>query len=296
MSTKRKSKKGKWITLGIIAIIAVGLVSYIALRPKKTIYESIVAKTADITTYYSFSGNIETKNRQTVLSEKVMQISTINVKEGDLVKEGDVLLKSTAGDEIKAKIAGEIVNLKVEENAQVMSGAKLMEIVDYDNLQVSVKVDEYDLKAVAAGKETTVKIDALGTEIKGTIASVSKEGQTQNGVTFFVTTIDLVKNDALKVGMSTEVTMLSEKAAGVVTLPIKAILFDNDNNPYVLKKGEKVLPVKTAVTTGLNDGTSVEIKSGVTDGETVLFTSTATTAAGLFGGRANAGSTGGTSR
>lgn len=294
MNTKRKSKKGKWITLSIIAIVVVGLVAFIALRPKKTIYESIVAKTADITTYYSFSGNIETKNRQTVLSEKVMQISTINVKEGDLVKEGDVLLKSTTGDEIKAKIAGEIVNLKVEESAQVMSGAKLMEIVDYDNLQVSVKVDEYDLKAVAVGKETTVKIDALGTEIKGTIASVSKEGQTLNGVTFFVTTIDLEKNDALKVGMSTEVTMLSEKATGVVTLPIKAILFDNDNNPYVLKQGDKALPVKTAVTTGLNDGTSVEIKSGVTNGETALFTGTATTTAGLFGGRANAGNTGGT--
>lgn len=294
MSTRRKSKKGKWITISIVLLVVVGLITAIALRPKKTVYESIVAKTADITTYYSFSGNIETKNRQTVISDKVMQISTINVKEGDLVKEGDVLVKSSTGEEIKAKIAGEIVNLNVEENAQVMSGMKLMEIVDYDNLQVSVKVDEYDLKAVAVGKETTVKISALGTEIKGTIASVSKEGQTLNGVTFFVTTIDLEKNDALKVGMSTEVTMLSEKATGVVTLPIKAILFDNDNNPYVLIKGEKGLPVQTPVTTGINDGTSVEIKSGVSSGESVLLTSTATTNAGLFGGRANTGNTGGT--
>ena len=293
MSGKKRSKKGKWITISIILIVVAGLITAIALRPKEINYESFVAKTADIATYYSFSGNIETKNRQTVLSEKVMQIDTLNVKDGDLVNDGDVLIKSTTGDEIKAKITGEIVNLKVEESIQVMSGAKLMEIVDYDNLRVSVKVDEYDLKAVVVGKETTVRIDALGTEIKGTIASVSKEGQTQNGVTFFLTTIDLEKNSALKVGLSTEVTMLSEKASGVVILPIKAILFDNDNNPYVLKKGEKAVPVRTAITTGINDGTSVEIKSGVSTGETVLFNLTAT-ATGLFGGRTNAGNTGGT--
>jgi Na+-transporting NADH:ubiquinone oxidoreductase subunit NqrF len=35
---------------------------------------------------YSFSGNVETKNRQTVVSEKMMQISDIKVKEGDKVK------------------------------------------------------------------------------------------------------------------------------------------------------------------------------------------------------------------
>ncbi len=294
MSGKKRSKKGKWITISIVLIVVAGLIAVIMLRPKEMNYESIVAKTSDIATYYSFSGNIETKNRQTVLSEKVMQIETLNVKDGDLVNEGDVLIKSTTGDEIKAKIAGEIVNLKVEESMQVMSGVRLMEIVDYDNLRVSVKVGEYDLKAVVVGKEVTVRIDALGTEIKGTIGSVSKEGQTLNGVTFFLTTIDLEKNSALKVGLSTEVTMLSEKAAGVVILPIKAILFDNDNNPYVLKKDDKALPVRTSVTTGINDGTSVEIASGVSNGETVLFSLTASPATGLFGGRPSTGNTGGT--
>jgi len=295
MSIKSRSKKRRWITFSIVIIVIIGIAGAIFLRPVKTDYSSIEAKTGDIATYYSFSGNIETTNRQTVMAEKVMQISTINVKEGDLVKEGDVLVKSSAGDEIKAKIGGEIVNLKVEENAQVMSGAKLMEIVDYDQLQISVKVDEYDLKAVTAGKETKVSIGALDKEIKGTIRSIANEGLTQNGVTFFVAVIDLEKDASLKVGMSAEVTLLNEKASGVVLLPMKVILFDNDNSPYVLKKNEKGLPVQANITTGINDGTSVEIKSGVTSGESILDTSSASaTTVGLFGNRGNTKNTGGT--
>ena len=53
---------------------------------------------------------------------------------------------------------------------------------------------------------------------------------------------------------------------------MKAIQFDDNNNPYVLKKGEKNAAVKTEITTGINDGTTVEVKSGVSSEETILYT------------------------
>lgn len=294
MSSKRKSGKGKWIAAGVVVIAIIGIAAYVFFKPVKSNYDSVEAKISDIATYYSFSGNIETKNRQTVMAEKVMQIAEIDVKEGDHVEEGDILMTSATGEEIKAEISGEITNLKVEENAQVMSGMTLLEIVDYDNLQVRVKVDEYDLKAVEEGKSTTVMVNALDKEIKGTIRSVSREGQTLNGVTFFIATIDLEVDESLKIGMSTEVTMQSEKAEKVVVLPIKAILFNDDNTPYVLKQNEKGLPVKTPVTTGINDGTFVEITSGAASGETILYTTASTdTDTGMFGGNRTASGTGG---
>ena len=107
----------------------------------------------------------------------VMQVSEIKVKEGDIVKEGDVLIAVIPWEEIKAKIDGEISNINVEENQQVMAGVKLMEIVDYEHLEINVKVDEYDIGALEKGKEATVKIGAINKEIKGTISSISKEGQ-----------------------------------------------------------------------------------------------------------------------
>ncbi|EHQ89900.1 efflux RND transporter periplasmic adaptor subunit [Desulfosporosinus youngiae] len=290
MSKKRKSAL-KWIVFGVIAATVVGLgVTYIR-KPAPSPYESVVAKTGDITTYYSFSGNVETKDRQTVTSEKVMQISEIKVKEGELVKEGTVLIKTSAGEEIKSKIQGEIVNINVEEKAQVMAGTKLLEVVDYDNLQIKVKVDEYDIGAIEKGKEATVKLGAINKEIKGKISSMSKEGQITNGVTFFTAIIDLEKDESVRIGMSAEVKIISNQVNGVVTLPMTALQFNENNKPYILKKDESGAETRTEVTTGLNDGIVVEVKSGLVSGETVYYTKTSTTEGMNFpgGGMNNTG-------
>ena len=294
MSAKRNSKKKKLIVISIITIAVVGIAVTLLMRPKTTSYESVDAKMGDITNYYSFSGNVETKNRQTVMSEKVMQISKINVNEGDLVEVGDVLFTTTTGEQIKSKISGEVMNLTATENAQVMAGTKLLEIVDYNNLEIKVKVDEYDIAALANGKETSVKIGAINKDIKGVISSMSKEGQIVNGVTFFTATIDLEKDDSVKIGMSAEVRLINSNATGVVTLPMKAIQFDDNNNPYVLKKGEKNAAVKTEITTGINDGTTVEVKSGVSSEETILYTKAtkAATTTGMGASRTSSSGTG----
>lgn len=271
MSSKRKSKARKWIIIGIIVMGLGGLAWLLLLRSAPNTYENITAQTGDITTYYSFSGNVDTKNRETITSERIMQISDIKVEEGQKVKEGDVLITSTTRDEIKAGIAGEVVNITVEENAQVMAGLKLLEIVDYDNLEIKVKVDEYDITALESGREATVRIGALDKEIKGKISKVSKEGQIVSGVTFFTATVDLEKDEKIKIGMSAEVKLISNNATGIITLPMTAIQFDENNKPYVFKRGEKDAVVKSEIVTGINDGTKVEVKSGVISGETVLY-------------------------
>ncbi|MDT3424861.1 HlyD family secretion protein [Paenibacillus forsythiae] len=285
MGTRRKSKTGKWLVISIIVIAAVIIAGVFLKRPAAASYESVTAQKGDITTYYSFSGNVETKNRQTVMAEKILQISDMKVKEGDTVSEGEVLLTTTAGDEIKSKINGEIVKINMEDNAQVMAGTALLDIVDYNNLELNVKVDEYDIQALAAGKETIVKIGAINKELTGKISSISKEGQVMNGITFFIATIDLAKDQDLRIGMTAEVKAISSKATGVVTLPMTAIQFDDSNQPYVLKEDQNGAEVKTEITTGINDGTNVEVKSGVADGETILYKKAAGASTGVGFGR-----------
>jgi HlyD family secretion protein len=249
-------------------------------------YESETASLGDITTYYSFSGNIEAKSRALIMSDRNMQIDAILVSEGDVVSEGDKLLDPSFGEIIKAGISGEVAKLYVEENAQVTGGTKLIELVDYEHLQVSVKVDEYDLLAVETGKEVTVKVSSLDKTIKGTIARIAKEGQVINGVTYFMAVIDLEKDDSLKVGMSAEITLQSDQALGVVVLPMAVLQFNSDNTPFVLKRGLEDAVIKTEVTTGINDGVRVEITGGVAADEEILYlTKEAAANSGGFGGR-----------
>lgn len=290
MSSKRKKSKKRIIILwAVIAIIAISATAAVLLRPKTDTYQTLEAKTGSINSYYSFSGNVEAKNRQTVVSEKVMQISEIKVKEGDQVKDGDVLFTTTTNDEIKAEMDGEVSSINVEENAQVMAGITLMEIVDYDHLKINVKVDEYNLTALKTGKKVTVYVGAIDKELKGTIKSIAKEGQVVNGVTYFTADIDLNKNSSVKVGMSAEVKLVGDSAEDVVTLPMSVIQFDENNQPYVYLENDKGDIVRSDIKTGINDGTTVEVKSGIKSGDTVYYKETSSTSQSGMGFGASQG-------
>jgi len=254
-AAKKRPKKGRWIAIAAVAVVLIGGAAVWALRPAVQNYESVTAKTGTIATYYSFSGNIEARYRQTVISDKFMQIADVKVEEGDRVEEGDELFRTTAGERVKATINGEVANLDVEEDERVAAGVRLLEVIDYDALEVKVKVDEYDVDAIKKDEEATVFISATGKEVKGKVNDVSRAGEVADGVTFFTATIGLDKDETLRIGMSAEVRLVGDSVKDAVTLQA-----DADGKP-----------VKTEIVTGLNDGTTVEVKKGLAAGDTVLY-------------------------
>lgn len=271
MSVKTKKKSKKKIVTGVIIVILVGVLIIPRLfKTSNSNYTEVIPTNGDITTYYSFSGSVEAKNKQSVLADRIMQIKNINVEVGQTVKKDDLLMETTTGEKIKTKIDGEISNIYVEENAQVMSGGKLMDIVDYSNLQLKVQVDEYDLKAIEKDKEAAVTIHAISKDVPGKIVEVSKEGTYLNGVTFFTAIISLEKDESVKVGMSAEAKVLNQSVKNAVTLPMSAISFDDSNNPYVFIKDGKGNAIRKDITIGISDGVTVEVKSGVTISDTIL--------------------------
>lgn len=278
MQSRRKAPAWKWVTLAIIILLAVVAAVLINRGRDLKDYSSINAQEGDITTYHSFSGNIEAKHRQSVTSETIMQISDIFVQEGDLVKKGDVLAETSSGQKLAADIDGEVASIGVEEDMMVMAGVRLMEVVDYNKLEIKVRVDEYDLGYLKKGMAATVKIGALNKELTGKISSISKEGVVTNGLTYFIAAIDLNRDETLKVGMSAEVRLVKASVKSAVTIPMYAVNFDASSLPYVLKENPNGTgkPVRADIVTGINNGTQVEVKKGVEPGETILYSSTGT--------------------
>lgn len=260
-----------WSIVGVLAVVS--SLAFFAI-PRKQNYTEIVARTGNLVTNYSFSGSVEAKNRQTVFADKAMQIREIKVQEGGAVSTKTVLMTTVMGETIKSKIDGEVSRIYADENAQLMPGAKLLEIVDYSDLQLKVQVDEYDLAAVSKDKDAIVTIHSFNKDVTGKIIDVSKEGIYAGGVTNFVATISLAKDSNLRVGMSAEAKVLNQSVSDVVLLPMSAIQFDDDNNPYVLLKDNKNSPKTVGIIVGINDGVQAEIKSGVSGNDTVLVPST----------------------
>lgn len=256
-----------WSIIGLL-IVASGITLYV--MPKKTNFIEVKASFGNLATNYSFVGSIEAKNRQTVFVDKALQIKAIKVQEGQTVSPTTVLMTTVGGGEIKAKSTGEVSKIYTDESAQLFPGDKLLEIVDYSDLQLKVQVDEYDLSAVSEGMDATVTIHAFNQDVSGKITKVSKEGEYTSGVTNFTATISLANDSNLRVGMSAEAKVINQSVSNVVLLPMSAIQFDGNNDPYVFIKNDKNSPLPIRLTLGINDGVHAEIKSGVTINDTIL--------------------------
>ena len=270
----KKKKSRKWLGWIIAGLVFIIVIVFSSQKEESINYDSITAMGEDVTTYYSFSGNIEAKNKESVVLTAMNQIDTIEVSEGDQVKKDEVLFTTLQGSEVKASIDGEVANIYVTEGDVVTAGTIIMDLIDYSNLQVKVKVDEYDVKSVEVDKEAIVTINALDKEVKGTVSHLSKEAQSLNGVSYFVATIDLNEDSELRVGMSTEVKMVNESVTDVIVIPMSALQFDYTNLPYVYYRNNQGEVMTKTVELGITDGTLVEVISGLEEGEEILIPKT----------------------
>ena len=284
MSTGRKiNRKALILTIAICAVASVCGV-FTALRMNKVTYRRETAEIGDVTTYYSFGGNVEVKERENVIADRMMQVKQLYVREGDQVDKGDLLFQTSYGDDVKSGIKGEVTQLDVDLNSQVMAGTRVIELVNYEDLKVTVRVDEYDIFVVEPGKQVEVTVNALGRTISGTVSKVSREAVNVNGISYFTASIDLESDPDILVGMSTEIKMVKESVFDVVTLSMGALQFDDRNRSYVMVEANGGRPRVRYVTVGLNDGVNVEILDGLKAGDVVLIPVGSKSSGSSFGG------------
>lgn len=267
------AKKGshKWIKWVVILVVLAGVItSAVLMAPKAELYDDETAKSGDLSTFYNFSGNVETKNKQVVLADAATLINKVKVKEGDMVKKDEVLFTTLTGGEIKANIDGEVGIVSVEDGATLMPGTQMTTITNYNDLQIQIKVDEYDIAVMKVDKEVTIHLNALDKDVSGKIEAVSKEAVTVNNVSFFTATVKINEVEGIYAGMSAEVTMLNQFAENATTISVKALQFDNENKPYVYYRNADDKVETKSVTIGINDGTTVQITDGVKAGDVVL--------------------------
>lgn len=172
---------------------------------------------------------------------------------------------------VLSEVSGEISEIYVVENESIIMGKPIMDIVNYDDLEVVLKVDEYDLGTVTIGKEAEIMVSSLNQKVGGKITDISKQAMVVNSVSYFETTISLEKGENLRVGLSTEVKILSGSAINTTTISMKSLQFDNENLPYVYYREASGNIATKSVTVGINDGIIVQILEGVATGDTILI-------------------------
>ncbi|MBQ6391960.1 MAG: HlyD family efflux transporter periplasmic adaptor subunit, partial [Eubacterium sp.] len=138
---------------------------------------------------------------------------------------------------------------------------------------VTVSVDEADIGSVQEGQSAQVTITALPEEtFQGEISGISNVSSSSGSSVKYEVEITIDKADDMLNGMSASATIYIDQAENVVTIPSAAVQ-EKGGKAYVYtqKDSDGNLSGETEVTTGLSDGNQVEIKEGLSEGDTVYY-------------------------
>lgn len=264
---------------------AVGAIGWQYLAPlmsdtQVATYASYTVQRGNIATSKSFSATISVLNSETHSNTSgATSIRELYVEVGQEVKEGDKLMLLDNGETLKAGLDGVVNEMRFDTSDWLWQNVSLIQICDLTNLQVSLSVDEYDVKNVTAGQKCIVTIVPLGLDFETEIAHVDRVSASSGQVAYYTATAELTVPENVLPGMTASVTIPAEEAVDVLTLDMAALTFDEDKNPCVLvKDGEGYTQIPVSI--GLTDGMKVEILSGLAEGDTVWAVSGTETVTG----------------
>ena len=268
---KKKKKWLKWvIVLAIAAVFAAWLMMF-SKGTQSAVYTDVQAVTGNLETYYNFDGLIKAKRTQTITSAQAGTVRTVYVRQNEQVKKGAKLYRLDDGETVQADMAGEVTGLYIEEGSVVSAGETTAQIIDMSNLEVELKVDEYDVAAVTPGMPVQISVLATGGQFTGSVTALDKNGTASGDLSYYTAAVALESGEGVYPGMQISAKILREKAENAVLLRQDAIQFDEYNKPYVYMRGaDGKEVVKVGVSVGASDGIYCEITDGLKTGDTVL--------------------------
>ena len=197
------------------------------------------------------------------------------------------------------------------------------------NLQVDASIDQADIAQVKVGQRVDVTLDAYpDVHDSGTVRLVALQGTIVSNVTIFAVTVAVDNaSELLRAGMNANINIVVAEAKDVLTVPSEAIKTRGNKKSVLIPMtssassagqadpaAQPSAPPKNTTNTGgtqtlvngqsipveigLDDGTNVEIKSGIKVGQEVITgtssSSTAKATSGFsFGGGGNRATGGG---
>lgn len=200
---------------------------------------------------------------------------------------------------VTAPISGTVVEKvykagdKLDSSSSNNSKGYMAVIYDLSALKLELAIDELDIPKVQLGQQVVLTADALpGRTFTGTVSKININGTTANNVTSYPVTVEVPYDEALYPGMNVSAKIVVEEAGNVLCIPVEAVSRGdqvlvagpgamNEDNTAVVDPTK--LETRT-VTLGRNDSTSIEVTSGLSEGDIVLIQNQASDSVIMMGG------------
>lgn len=198
--------------------------------------------------------------------EKEISVESANITAQEAA---DDLTVAQAG--IIAEFDGIVTEVSAVEGSTVANGAQLFTIESDQTVKVTVELSKYDLEKVKEGQEAELTI--AGFTYQGIVEKINRMAQ-NNSQNTPVVNADITVTDPdgnIFLGVEGKASIHTAKSEGAVLVPYEAVNTDKDGDfCYVIKDG---IVTKQRIVTGISNDTDVEIREGITEGDTVVISS-----------------------
>lgn len=173
---------------------------------------------------------------------------------------------------ISADHSGVVTEVYVAAGNYLNGNMDLISLNNYDEVTITLSVEEDDLEAAALGNTANVTMAAFEDEVfTATVTEIGDaEIDSNTNKTMYAVTVTVQNTgNVLYQDMTAEVTFVTDEVSEVLYIPVRAVTQENGAD-YAKVREEDGTIVRKKVTTGFTDGINIEIKEGLCEGETVL--------------------------
>lgn len=165
---------------------------------------------------------------------------------------------------------GAIITVSSGSSTSTSTSQVLGSITQPGSLQAQVNISEIDSVKVTEGQKVTMTLDAFPKlTFTGKVVSINTNGVTSSGVTSYPAVISFdTANDHIYPNMGVSAKIITNVKNDVVLVPSAAVQSGANASTVRVMKNGKVADV--AVEVGDSNDTLTEIKSGISEGETVV--------------------------
>ncbi len=196
-----------------------------------------------------------------------------------IIRQGSAAGSVTANTNIRATVAGTVLEIPVKEGDQVVesntfnNGTTIATIADLDRMIFEGKVDEAEVAKLVIGMPLQVNLGAIqGKDFEAKLKFIAPKGVEEQGAVQFKIEGDVYLDDSILVraGYSANASLVLEKKDSVMAIPEALLQFDRQTEqPYVEVLKDDTTFERKDVEIGISDGINVEIISGITKADKI---------------------------
>lgn len=261
----------------LVAIAAVAFIGYTVIFANNE-EEAMSVRTGKVTEEtinetLNLTGMVEPGETQEVYGQGT--VSDLPVAVNDTVEEGDTLI-SFSGVPIEANFSGTVTAVNATEgepDTSTQTGTPAVVLADLSQLEVAIQLTKTDAPLVKADQKAT--LTSGDQTYSGKVSKVAPVATSTPGATGNTQLLNAVVSfdenpEDLIAGFDIDVEITTNTSENAMTIPIEALVYDNNNEPFVYTVENDVIKSKP-VEIGIQSATKVEVLSGLSADEMVVL-------------------------